>query len=225
MTSRKSSIRRAFGLLALALTGWIVGAPPVASAEGRPSDEHPVAAADELDAVPGAPTPRVDRRPRTATPPARASRRARTAPPKPRPAWVVPMRGELTSRFGQRWGAAHEGIDITAGGGRPVYAASDGTVAEAQCSSPDCSGPGGMGMPGYGNKVDLSHRGGIVTRYAHLKRFVVRTGQRVRAGQLIGYEGETGNVTGPHLHFEVLIGESAVDPLRFLAKRGVQLLG
>jgi murein DD-endopeptidase MepM/ murein hydrolase activator NlpD len=222
MTLANSRIRRAFSLLALAVTGWIVGAPPVATASGSPSPERPVAAVRDVEPDTGPPTPRVDRRPVAATP-TRASRRARTAPATLRPAWVRPMKGTLTSRFGRRWGTAHEGIDIT-GGGRGVYAASDGIVAEARCASPDCSGPGSLAMPGYGNKVDLSHRGGVVTRYAHLKRFVVRTGQRVKAGQLIGYEGETGNVTGPHLHFEVLVGESAVDPVRFLARRGVHLL-
>jgi murein DD-endopeptidase MepM/ murein hydrolase activator NlpD len=138
-------------------------------------------------------------------------------------AWIRPMRGDLTSGFGDRWGTAHEGVDIANGGGTPVYAAAAGVVAEARCTSPSCSHPGSLSMSGYGNKVDIEHAGGVMTRYGHLSRYVVRAGQRVRAGQLIGYEGATGNVTGPHLHFEVHVGGQAINPIPFYARKGVNL--
>ncbi len=159
---------------------------------------------------------------------ARASRKARAAAAakaaaKRRPAWVRPMRGDLTSGFGFRWGTTHAGVDIANGGGTPIYAAAAGVVAAAECSSPSCSGPGSLGMSGYGNKVDIAHAGGVVTRYGHMSRYVVRAGQRVTAGQLIGYEGETGNVTGPHLHLEVLIDDEAVNPIPYFARKGVNL--
>ncbi len=148
---------------------------------------------------------------------------ARAAAAKRLPAWIRPMRGDLTSGFGYRWGTSHEGVDIANGGGTPIYAAASGVVVEAACTSPSCSGPGSMSMSGYGNKVDIKHAGGVVTRYGHMTRYVVRTGQRVTVGQLIGYEGETGNVTGPHLHLEVHIGGSPVNPIAFFSGKGVNL--
>jgi len=155
----------------------------------------------------------------------RANRKARAAAAAAaqRKAWIRPMRGDLTSGFGFRWGTAHEGIDIANGGGTPVYAAANGVVVEAACSSFSCSHPGSMSMSGYGNKVDIEHAGGVLTRYGHLSRYVVEAGQKVTAGQLIGYEGETGNVTGPHLHFEVHVGDEAVDPISFYAQKGINL--
>ncbi len=155
----------------------------------------------------------------------RANRKARAAAAAAaeRKAWIRPMRGDLTSGFGYRWGTAHEGIDISNGGGTPVYAAASGVVVEAACTSPSCSHPGSMSMSGYGNKVDIQHAGGVLTRYGHLTRYVVETGQKVTVGQLIGYEGQTGNVTGPHLHFEVHVGEEAVDPIAFYARKGINL--
>jgi murein DD-endopeptidase MepM/ murein hydrolase activator NlpD len=156
---------------------------------------------------------------------ARANRKARAAAvaAAKRKVWIRPMKGDLTSGFGYRWGAAHEGVDISNGGGTPVYAAASGTVVEAACTSPSCSHPGSMAMSGYGNKVDIQHAGGVMTRYGHLTRYVVHTGQRVTVGQLIGYEGQTGNVTGPHLHLEVHVGGEAVDPIPFFARKGVKL--
>jgi murein DD-endopeptidase MepM/ murein hydrolase activator NlpD len=135
------------------------------------------------------------------------------------------MRGSVSSGFGYRWGSRHAGIDLAngSGGGSPVFAASAGTVIEARCTSPDCAHPGGLSMPGYGNKVDIAHAGGVMTRYGHLVEFVVRAGQHVKRGQLVGFEGATGNVTGPHLHFEVHAGGRAIDPLPYLRAHGVRV--
>jgi murein DD-endopeptidase MepM/ murein hydrolase activator NlpD len=181
------------------------------------------ARARKADAARKAAAVRAARSKARATAARKAAAAAKAAAAKKARSWIRPMRGDLTSGFGYRWGTSHEGVDIANGGGTPVYAAASGVVAEARCTSPSCSHPGGMGMSGYGNKVDITHAGGIMTRYGHLRSFVVRTGQRVTAGQLIGYEGATGNVTGPHLHLEVHRGAQAVDPIRFFSTKGINL--
>jgi len=118
--------------------------------------------------------------------------------------WVWPARGPVTSGYGYRWGRMHEGIDIGAPTGTPIYAAKAGTVSYA----------GTMG--GYGNIVLIDHGGGIVTAYAHQSQILVGVGTRVSAGQQIGKVGSTGQSTGPHLHFEVRVGGSPRDPMGYL---------
>nr|WP_244867995.1 M23 family metallopeptidase [Vannielia litorea] len=120
---------------------------------------------------------------------------------------VTPVKGVLTSRFGPRHHPilktvrVHKGVDWAAPTGTPIYAAFDGTISYA--------GPGG----GYGNLLKVTHSGGMETRYAHLSRFGSEPGQRVRAGDVIGYVGTTGRSTGPHLHFELYLNGTAIDPL------------
>jgi murein DD-endopeptidase MepM/ murein hydrolase activator NlpD len=97
----------------------------------------------------------------------------------------------------------HEGVDIAAGYGTPIAAAASGTVIYA----------GWMG--GYGNLIIIDHGGGIATAYAHQSSFTVGGGP-VSQGQTIGYVGCTGHCYGPHLHFEVRVNGSAVDPLGYL---------
>jgi murein DD-endopeptidase MepM/ murein hydrolase activator NlpD len=94
----------------------------------------------------------------------------------------------------------HRGIDIAAPWGAPVYAATDGVVQFAGRSS------------GYGNFIKLSHGGAFGTGYGHLSRILVRGGQSVRKGQVIGAVGSTGMSTGPHLHYELYKNGSAVNP-------------
>jgi murein DD-endopeptidase MepM/ murein hydrolase activator NlpD len=98
----------------------------------------------------------------------------------------------------------HEGIDIGAPYGAPIGAADGGTVIYA----------GWLG--GYGNLVVLDHGNGLSTAYGHQSDIVVGVGQSVAQGQLIGYVGSTGHSTGPHLHFEVRVNGSPVDPLGYL---------
>jgi murein DD-endopeptidase MepM/ murein hydrolase activator NlpD len=117
--------------------------------------------------------------------------------------FVWPVSGSVVSPFGWRWGRMHEGIDIAAGYGAPVVAAASGSVISA----------GWMG--GYGNLVIVDHGGGIATAYAHLSSFAVGGGT-VSQGQTVGYVGCTGHCYGPHLHFEVRVNGSAVDPLGYL---------
>ena len=115
-----------------------------------------------------------------------------------------PVRGRITSDFGARWGRFHSGIDIAASHGSPIRAASSGTVTMA----------GSAG--GYGLTIMVSHGEEKATLYAHASRLLVKQGQRVRRGQIIAAVGNTGNSTGPHLHFEVIIRGRNVDPLKYL---------
>jgi murein DD-endopeptidase MepM/ murein hydrolase activator NlpD len=117
--------------------------------------------------------------------------------------FIWPVGGPVVSPFGWRWGRMHEGVDIAAGYGSPIAAAASGTVIYA----------GWMG--GYGNLIIIDHGGGIATAYAHQSSFAVGAGP-VSQGQTIGYIGCTGHCFGPHLHFEVRVNGSAVDPLGYL---------
>ncbi|RZT81027.1 murein DD-endopeptidase MepM/ murein hydrolase activator NlpD [Micromonospora violae] len=145
---------------------------------------------------------------------------AKTAKPKPKkttkptPAWVDPMPGAtVTSCYGQRWGTLHAGIDLALPSGTPIRAAAAGTVTKA-----------GDASDGYGNSVFIDHGNGYLTHYAHQSRIAVTVGQAVKAGQVIGYEGATGDATGPHLHFEVHQGMwNQIDPAPFMRARGVDL--
>ncbi len=118
---------------------------------------------------------------------------------------------EFTSGYGTRTdpfrgGAArHQGIDLAAPVGTPIYATAEGTVSEA-----------GYNRGGYGNLIKLDHGRGIETRYGHLSRIMVSPGQRVVRGQLIGRMGSTGRSTGSHLHYEVRIDGRAVNPIPFM---------
>lgn len=117
---------------------------------------------------------------------------------------IWPASGPISSPFGYRWGALHAGIDIDTGYGAPIVAAKAGTVILA--------GPNG----GYGNCTIIDHGGSFTTLYAHQSRMLVGEGDYVKQGQLLGYTGSTGNVTGPHLHFETRVGGVPKNPLNYL---------
>jgi murein DD-endopeptidase MepM/ murein hydrolase activator NlpD len=126
-----------------------------------------------------------------------------TPPPAPGGmAW--PVSAPVTSPFGMRWGRMHEGIDLGAPYGAAIHAAQSGTVI--YCGW----------MSGYGNFVMIDHHNGLVTTYGHQSRIAVGCNQTVVQGQTIGYVGSTGHSTGPHLHFEVRLNGSPVDPLGYL---------
>ncbi len=116
---------------------------------------------------------------------------------------IWPVNGPVVSPFGMRWGRLHAGIDIAVGYGTPIHASASGTVIFA----------GWMG--GYGNFVIIDHGGGMSTGYAHQSSIAVGGGS-VSQGQVIGYVGCTGHCFGPHLHFEVRINGTPVDPLGYL---------
>ena len=117
---------------------------------------------------------------------------------------IWPVNGPVVSGFGMRWGRMHEGIDIGVGYGTPIHAAASGTVVFSGW------------MDGYGNFVIIDHGGGMATAYGHQSAIAVGGGQSVSQGQVIGYVGCTGHCFGPHLHFEVRINGSPVDPLGYL---------
>jgi murein DD-endopeptidase MepM/ murein hydrolase activator NlpD len=125
---------------------------------------------------------------------------------------IWPVRGEVTAGFGQRMdpmsgeGAFHSGVDISAAFGSSVGAAADGIVFAAGQDS------------GYGNSVLIDHGNGITSMYAHLSKITVVVGQEVRRGQTIGAVGMTGKATGPHLHYEVRVNETPVNPFRYLGE-------
>jgi murein DD-endopeptidase MepM/ murein hydrolase activator NlpD len=137
--------------------------------------------------------------------------------------WIRPSAGSVTSGYGLRWGTLHAGVDIAGPRDSPVYAAAAGTVVSAACTSAYCDRDGSLGLAGYGNLVELDHGGGVTTRYGHLTAYTVAAGQHVSAGTLVGFQGSTGNSTGVHLHFEVRQDGAPVDPVPWLADRGVDL--
>ena len=117
---------------------------------------------------------------------------------------IWPVSGPVISPFGMRWGRLHAGIDIAVPSGTPIHAAAAGTVVIA----------GWVG--GYGNYTCIDHGGGLATCYAHQQSFAVGVGAHVAQGQVIGYTDCTGHCLGPHLHFEVRINGTPVDPLGYL---------
>jgi murein DD-endopeptidase MepM/ murein hydrolase activator NlpD len=119
-------------------------------------------------------------------------------------ALIWPVNGAFTSPFGMRWGRLHAGIDIAAPTGTAIRAADSGRVAIA----------GWVG--GYGNYTCIQHGGALSTCYGHQSSIGVSVGQSVSKGQVIGAVGNTGNSTGPHLHFETRINGSPVDPMGYL---------
>lgn len=123
---------------------------------------------------------------------------------------ISPVQGLVTSFYGLRsspfTGEAkmHQGVDIAAPMGSPIRAAANGTVVRAGTADD------------YGNYIEIAHGFGVVTRYAHAQKLLVRTGARVSKGDLIGLVGATGRTTGPHLHYEVEVAGRKVDPSNFI---------
>lgn len=109
-----------------------------------------------------------------------------------------------TSGFGPRWGRMHEGTDFAAAHGTPIHATADGVVTFAGR------------MSGYGNLVKIKHEFGIETRYAHLSKIGVKVGERVSRDHRIGDMGNTGRSTGTHLHYEVRVGGTPVNPMSYI---------
>ncbi|UUU31774.1 M23 family metallopeptidase [Streptomyces sp. CA-210063] len=135
--------------------------------------------------------------------------------------WVSPVKGyKLSARFaqaGNMWSAKHSGQDFAVKSGTAVAAAHGGTVVKA-------GGNGAGDGPAYGNAVVIKHGNGTFSQYAHLSKVSVKVGQVVKTGQRIAFSGNTGNSSGPHLHFEIRTTASygsGVDPVAFLRTKGV----
>jgi murein DD-endopeptidase MepM/ murein hydrolase activator NlpD len=128
-----------------------------------------------------------------------------------------PVVGPVTSSFGEREdpfngeGAFHAGVDISSTFGEPVRATADGTVEMADRAS------------GYGREIVIDHGFGVKTCYGHLSGFAVTDGQQVTRGQIIGYVGTSGRSTGPHLHYEVRVRNTPVNPHKYLRETMQQL--
>lgn len=124
---------------------------------------------------------------------------------------ISPTSGRYASAFGPRIhpvtgevGKMHQGVDIANDRWTPIYASADGVVEVAQFSST------------FGNFVTLNHGNGISTRYGHMQMYLVQPGQFVHRYQIIGYMGNTGRSVGPHLHYEVWVHNSPVNPLAYM---------
>jgi murein DD-endopeptidase MepM/ murein hydrolase activator NlpD len=128
-------------------------------------------------------------------------------PPAAESGMIMPVDGHVTSYFGYRYHPIlhftrfHAGLDIGAAWGSPIVAAGDGRVVAAGWAG------------GYGREVQIAHGAGITSLYGHMSQIVAQPGSFVRAGQVIGYVGSSGLSTGPHVHFEVRVGGTPVNPL------------
>ena len=129
-------------------------------------------------------------------------KRPKTAPTG---TFMMPIKSYvITSEFGPRWGRSHSGMDYAAPTGTPIYASDGGTVIRASFYG------------GYGNCIDIDHGNGRVTRYGHCSALHVSVGDLVYQGQEIGLVGSTGNSTGPHVHFEVIMNGVAQNPRNYV---------
>ncbi|PWJ07666.1 M23 family peptidase [Streptomyces sp. NWU49] len=141
---------------------------------------------------------------------------AAQAAAKKQASWVDPVKNyQLTASFAQNggmWASKHSGQDYAVPTGTPVHATHGGTVVKA--------GPNGAGDgPAYGNAVVINHGNGVYSQYAHLSQVNVKVGQIVKTDQKIALSGNTGNSSGPHLHFEIRTTPnygSAINPMQFL---------
>ncbi|MFI5570362.1 M23 family metallopeptidase [Streptomyces sp. NPDC051740] len=149
------------------------------------------------------------------------AKKAAQAAAKKQASWIDPVKSyKLSASFAQNggmWASKHSGQDYAVPTGTTVMAAHGGTVVKA--------GPNGAGDgPAYGNAVVIKHGNGTYSQYAHLSQVDVKAGQIVKTGQKIALSGNTGNSSGPHLHFEIRTTPnygSAVDPVKFLHSKGV----
>ncbi|WP_189220688.1 MULTISPECIES: M23 family metallopeptidase [Streptomyces] len=155
--------------------------------------------------------------------PAAAAKAVPAAATEKAVSWVTPVEDYTLSagyaQAGSMWTSTHSGQDFAVPSGTPVLAAHGGTVVKA-------GGNGAGDGPAYGNAVVIKHSNGTYSQYAHLSRIDVKAGQVVGTGQRIALSGNTGNSSGPHLHFEIRTTAnygSAVDPVAFLRGVGITL--
>lgn len=129
---------------------------------------------------------------------------------------IMPTAGWLSSNFSLsrfhpilHYARPHEGIDVSAPMGAPIVAPAGGVVRLVTVET------------GYGNVLEIDHGDGIITKYAHCSRIVVKVGQKVKRGQIIANVGSTGLSTGPHVHYEIHVNGKVVDPLTYVLPDGV----
>ena len=194
--------------VAAANQGSKAPAPAARSAPAAVKRETPAPAerqaSEPAAQAPSAPQPAPSSEPRRAGPP----------PQRSGSGFLWPVRGKVLSRFGSIGkGLKNDGINIAADKGAPVHAIENGVVAYA-----------GNELRGFGNLLLVKHDGGWISAYAHNDALLVRTGERVRRGQVISRVGSTGSVDHPQLHFELRRGNRAVDPERYLGDRTAMLI-
>lgn len=129
----------------------------------------------------------------------------RRFPPVKKGFFIWPLKGKLTSKYGIRNRRKHDGIDIAAPKGSPIFASASGKVIFS-----------GWGPTGYGKMVIIKHNRNRVTVYAHNSKNLVKKRERVKKGQKIAYVGSTGRASGPHLHFELRDRREPINPLKYL---------
>jgi murein DD-endopeptidase MepM/ murein hydrolase activator NlpD len=150
--------------------------------------------------------------------------------------WVAPVQAPIVSGFRTHDRPGHDGVDLAAARGTPIRAASAGVVVTVTCNAStsdgqpySCDRDGSPSIAGCGWYVEILHADRIVTRYCHqLRAPLVRVGQSVMAGQVIGVVGTSGNSSGPHLHFEVhddypANSDNAISPVEFMSAHGINL--
>ncbi len=114
---------------------------------------------------------------------------------------LFPTKGRITSQFGARWGSVHRGVDISNSVGTKIYASGNGVVIESKYGY------------SYGNYILIQHKNGFKTRYAHLSKRLIKVGDEVKQGDLIGLMGNTGTSYGSHLHYEIYYYNKLINPL------------
>jgi murein DD-endopeptidase MepM/ murein hydrolase activator NlpD len=188
------------GVVALSAGAMIPESAGIGGSSGAPTAQS-MAVQDRLNAV--------DKANRSNNRPAAANAVEQGKPD----VWLlpVPTKFEITTLFAMRWGVMHWGVDMAAPCGTPYYAAHAGTVVLARMNG------------GYGNEVQIDHGNGVETIYGHASKLIVREGQHVEAGTLLGLIGTTGYSTGCHLHFEVNVNGEHKDPMKYLLDHGVDI--
>jgi murein DD-endopeptidase MepM/ murein hydrolase activator NlpD len=127
--------------------------------------------------------------------------------------WLLPLacKYEITTMYAMRWGEFHYGVDLACDYGTPIMAAADGVVVLAQMYG------------GFGNCIMIDHGGGVLTIYGHASRLKAQVGDHVKAGDVVSYVGSTGFSTGNHLHYEIHLNGTPINPLDFMLAHGVDI--
>ncbi|MFD0308578.1 M23 family metallopeptidase [Streptomyces sp. NPDC127119] len=221
-----SQLRTRAAVLALGLgVSTAVGAGVAVAADAKPSAVSlSSAAAASVQEQAAAQAKAAQAKSKAAAEKAQAKKAAaKPAAAKTASSWVDPVKKyKLSASFAQAgnlWSSTHSGQDFAVSSGTQVVAAHGGTVVKT-------GGNGAGDGPAYGNAVVIKHSNGTYSQYAHLSRVDVKPGQVVKTGQRIALSGNTGNSSGPHLHFEIRTTAnygSAVDPVAFLRSKGLSL--
>lgn len=127
-------------------------------------------------------------------------------PQTPQLEFIFPSKGTITSKYGKRGNRFHYGVDFGADKGKDILSTESGVVKRVGTRT------------GYGTTIEIIHKKNIISLYAHLEKALVRPKQKVFRGQKIGIMGNTGRSTGVHLHFEIIVNETNIDPLRVLKR-------